>query len=158
MRKQMNRRKFIGTSLGAAAGMGLGRSSGDAFAAGAESMSLGENQNVEKEAPKMLYITNCELKGGYPMPAAQWLDIVATGMATVMEYKKQGKVLLHVGFVGRQAGCIIWDVESNDELQRLLAPLPFWPFMEWEIIPGLSTEKILESIKQAQAAVRSAGR
>jgi muconolactone delta-isomerase len=110
---------------------------------------------VKKGATKMLYVVNCELKGGYPLPAEQWLEIVAKGMETVMEYQKQGKILLHVGLVGRSAGCMVWNVDSNDELQRLLTAMAFWPFMEWEIIPALSTEKTIESVKQSQAAVRA---
>lgn len=71
-----------------------------------------------------------------------------------MNYKKKGKVVLHVGYVGRQAGTIIWDVDSNEELMRILSQLPFWPFLEWEIIPLVSTEQTIASVKQALVSVR----
>ena len=104
----------------------------------------------------MLYLTSCELMGGYPVPPEQWLEIVLAGMNQIVSYREQGKVVLHAGFAGRQAGITIWDVDSNDELQRLLTQLPFWPFMEWEITPLITTERTLESVKQALAAVRKA--
>jgi muconolactone delta-isomerase len=102
----------------------------------------------------MLYITNCELKGGYPLPPKEWLQTVLRGMEEVVNYKEQGKVVLHVGHAGLQAGTIIWDVDSNDELMDMLSRLPFWPLMEWEIIPGIAIEKTLESLKGALAAVQ----
>ena len=101
----------------------------------------------------MLYITNSELKGGYPLPPKEWLEIALRSVEDVADFKKQGKVVLHVGFVGRQAGTILWDVDSNEELMGLLSQLPFWPFLEWEIIPAISTEQTLESLKQALASV-----
>jgi len=101
----------------------------------------------------MLYLTNSELIGGYPLPPKEWLEIVLKGMEDVVNYEKQGKIVLHVGYVGRQAGTIIWDVDSNEELMRILSQLPFWPFLEWEIIPLISTEQTIESIKQALASV-----
>ena len=102
----------------------------------------------------MLYLTNSELKGGYPLSPKEWLEIVLQSMEDVMNYKKEGKVVLHVGYAGRQAGTIVWDVDSNEELMRTLSQLPFWPFLEWEIIPLVSTEQTIESVKQALASVR----
>jgi len=75
-------------------------------------------------------------------------------LEAIMDYKKQGKVVVHGGFVGQQAGYIIWDVDSNEELQRLVSQQPVWPFMEWEIVPLISTEQALESVKQSLASMR----
>jgi muconolactone delta-isomerase len=109
--------------------------------------------NRKKEVITMLYVTNSELKGGYPLPPKEWLEIARRSMEDVVNYKKQGKVVVHVGFVGRQAGTILWDVDSHEELMQLLARLPFWPFLEWEIIPSISTEQTLKSIEQALASI-----
>jgi muconolactone delta-isomerase len=109
--------------------------------------------HLQKEA-KMLYITNCELKSGYPLPPKEWMQLVLKGMEDLMDLKKQGKVVMHIGHAGLQAGTIIWDVDSNEELMDLLSRQTFWPFMEWQIIPGIPTEKTLESLKGALAAVQ----
>ena len=102
----------------------------------------------------MLYLTSCELVGGYPLPPEEWLEMVLASMEDIMNYQKQGKVVMHVGFAGRQAGAIIWDVGSNEELMGVLTRLPFWPFLEWEVIPLISTEQTVESARQALAAIR----
>ena len=103
----------------------------------------------------MLFHTISDIEGGYPLPAEEWLDVVAKSMDLMVEYKKQGKIVFHGAFVGRSAGCMIWDVASHTELQSLLVRLPLWPFMDWETIPLISTEDTVASVKQAQEAVRS---
>jgi len=105
----------------------------------------------------MLYLVNCEVMGSYAIPDEEWLGLVIKGIEEVVRYREEGKVVFHGGVVGRQAGCMIWDVESNEELQRLLSQLPFWPLMEWEITPLISTEQALESLKQARELVRASG-
>ena len=51
--------------------------------------------------------------------------------------------------MGRQAGCFVWDVDSNEELQNLLTGMPLWPFMDWDIVPMISTEAGLASVKKS---------
>lgn len=113
-----------------------------------------ESQPEDKGAMKMLYLVNCDLKGSYPLAAEEWLNIVLKGMETIQDYKKQGKVVIHCGLVGQQAGVMIWNVNSNEELHALLSQLPFWPFMEWTITPLLSTEQTIASVKEALAKIR----
>ncbi len=103
----------------------------------------------------MLYLVKSELKGAYPLPPEEWLELVEKGLEDIMKYKKQGKVVVHGAFAGGQAGCIIWDVDSNEELHRLVSQQPWWPFMETEIIPLISTENTLESVKQFLESVRA---
>ena len=103
----------------------------------------------------MLYLVTCEGKIGYPMPPEEWLELVLRHMDDILKYKQQGKVVVHGAPVGQQAGYMIWDVDSNKELQTLVTRLPAWPFMEWEIVPLISTEDTIESIKQNLASVRA---
>ncbi len=103
----------------------------------------------------MLYSVKCELKSGYPLPPEQWLELVLENMRDVADYKKQGKIVVHGTPVGRQAGYMIWDVDSNQELQTLVTRLPVWPFMEWEIIPLISIQEVIESVEHSLAAVRA---
>lgn len=103
----------------------------------------------------MLYLVKSEAKGAYPLPPEQWLELCEKHVEAIMDYKKQGKVVVHGGFVSRKGGCIIYDVDSNEELGRLDSQLPLWPFMETDIIPLISTEQALASLKQALAAMRA---
>lgn len=102
----------------------------------------------------MLYLTRAELKGGYPFSPKEWIEIVLRSMEDVVNYRKEGKVVLHVAYAGRQGGSIIWDLESHDELMQILSQLPFWPFLEWEIIPLISTEQTMEGLKRHLASVQ----
>ena len=101
----------------------------------------------------MLFLVKTELKGQYPVPPAQWMDVVVKTLDVIAAQKQEGKIVLHGGFVGRHGGVLVYDVASNAELQGLLVQLPLWPFLECEVIPMLSTEDMLRSAKQAQAAV-----
>lgn len=102
----------------------------------------------------MLFLVKSELKeGGCPLPNEEYLKLVVKMLEAIMDLRKEGKVQVHGGFVGRQAGCIIWDVDSNEELQRLVSNLPLWPFMDWEVTPLVSTEQALQSVKSALASL-----
>lgn len=91
----------------------------------------------------MLYLVKREVKGGYPLPPEEYLGLVAKDLEAIMKYKEEGKVLMHGTPIGRAAGYTIYDVDSNDELQRLYARLPLFPFVETEIIPLISESKMM---------------
>lgn len=101
----------------------------------------------------MLYFVQAELIGDYPVPPEQWFDLVVKHLEFILEYKKKGKILIHGAFVGRQSGCFIWNVDSNEELHSLLTQQPLWPFMDWDIIPLISTEHALKSVQQSIASL-----
>jgi len=105
----------------------------------------------------MLYLVNTELSGQYPVLPAEWMELVMKTLEYISTQKQQGKIVLHGAFVGRHGGIIVWDVDSNTELQALLTQMPLWPFVECEIIPMLSTEEVQESAKRAQAAIQAGG-
>ena len=104
----------------------------------------------------MLYLVKREIKGQYPLPPEDFLGLAAKDLEAIMSYKKQGKVVFHGAPVGQKAGYTIYDVDSNEELQSLYSRLPLFPFIETEIIPLISTQDALESIKESLAAVRAA--
>ncbi len=39
------------------------------------------------------------------------------------------------GFAGRRAGAFILEAASHEEVSKLLASLPFWSIIKWEVIP-----------------------
>lgn len=55
------------------------------------------------------------------------------------EYAKklesEGKVEHHYHIVGKHGGVWIFDVESNDELERLIAGSPVYNFAQYEVFP-----------------------
>ncbi|EGW35941.1 methylmuconolactone isomerase [Desulfosporosinus sp. OT] len=75
---------------------------------------------------------------------------MAEGWEKVIGYQKQGKILAQGMFAGRKGGCVIWDVESVEELHTLISQSPIFPFLETETTPLVSIERALESVKSAQ--------
>ena len=72
------------------------------------------------------------------------------GWEKAIDYQKQGKILTQGIFAGRKGGCVIWDVESVEELHTLISQSPIFPFLETEITPLISIENALEPVKLAQ--------
>lgn len=101
----------------------------------------------------MLYLVKAELKGAPPVPPEQWMELLVKEMKTEKGYQKQGQILAQGDFAGGKGGCYIYDVESNEELHKLLSQLPTFTFLDWEVIPLLSREQNLELVKQTQASM-----
>ncbi len=49
--------------------------------------------------------------------------------------ERQGKLESYYHIVGRHGGAWIFDVESNDELDRLIAGMPVYNYAEYHIYP-----------------------
>ena len=103
----------------------------------------------------MLFFVKGELKGAFPLPPEQTLELAVKEWETVMSYRQQGKALAGGALAGRKGGCGIWDVDSAEELHTLVSQLPMFPFIEWEIIPLTTVEYALEHAKQALASLRA---
>ncbi len=106
----------------------------------------------------MLYFVRSELIGGPPLPLEQWLELLLKAMEIEVGYEKQGKIIAQGDYAVGKGGCCIYDVESNEELHRLIAKLPTHAFLDWEVIPLLSREKTIEMIKQARASMQKSGK
>ncbi|EGW37461.1 muconolactone Delta-isomerase family protein [Desulfosporosinus sp. OT] len=98
----------------------------------------------------MLFLVTSELKQLPPFPPQQIKEIMVEGWEKVIDYQKQGKILAQGMFAGRKGGCVIWDVESVEELHTLISQSPVFPFLETKITPLISIESALESVKLAQ--------
>lgn len=101
----------------------------------------------------MLFLLECEMKGVGSQPQEQLLELGMKKVETLMTYKQQGKILAGGAMVGRKGSYAIFDVNSIEELQRLVAQLPMFPFMEVELIPLISWEQTLESVKEMRASL-----
>lgn len=81
-------------------------------------------------------------------------DVLAAVM-TMPDYagplEKQGKVLSRYHIPGAHGGAWIYDVESNEELDMLLARSPVFNFSRYEIFPlaEMTPEKLLRGGKRS---------
>ena len=103
----------------------------------------------------MLFLVKGELKGTYPLPPEQFLEMVAKDLQTAATHEKEGKILAQGAFAAGKGGYYIYDVESNEELHILISQMGLFPFCEWEIVPLVSNETAMESIQQSLASVRA---
>lgn len=64
---------------------------------------------------------------------------MAVAVGTMSDYgadlEAQGKVLSRYHVVGAHGGAWIYDVESNEELERLLARSPVFNFAHYDVYP-----------------------
>ena len=80
-------------------------------------------------------------------------DVVGAVM-TMPDYasplEKQGKVLSRYHIPGAHGGAWIYDVESNEELDMLLARSPVFNFSRYEVFPlaEMTPEKVLAAARK----------
>jgi len=96
----------------------------------------------------MLMLFKGEAKGTAPLPPKEFFELSGKQVETLSSYKQQGKILAGGIMAGRKGSYAIFDVGSIEELQRLVAQLPMFPFIEVELIPLITYEHALETAKK----------
>ncbi len=61
--------------------------------------------------------------------------------------RTQGKLVARYHIVGRHGGAWIYDVASNEELERLLAAAPVYNYARYEVIPLAEMESPAELVQ-----------
>src|SRR5207247_2996509 len=97
----------------------------------------------------MLFYVKGELREQESLPNEKWLGMVASTWQAIKQLENNHKVLAGGAMIGKRAGCVIVDVDSNEELSDLLVRLPVAAYMEWEVIPLIPADKALDAAKWA---------
>ncbi len=97
----------------------------------------------------MLFFIKGELHEQPPIANEKWLGMVASTWEAIKQLENNGKVLAGGAMVGQRAGCVIVDVDSNEELSELMLRLPVAAYMEWEVVPLIPADKALDTAKWA---------
>lgn len=63
------------------------------------------------------------------------------------QVRSQGKLVARYHLVGRHGGAWIYDVGSNEELERLLATQPVYSFARYDVYPLADMETPTDVIK-----------
>ena len=104
----------------------------------------------------MLFLLKSTPKKSNPQPpSAEYLEAVVKEWETVIDYKKEGKVIEVFCYADRAGAFSIWEVETRDELDKTVSRLPFYPFAEFEIIQLITAEEILVKAKNALDSLKS---
>lgn len=83
----------------------------------------------------MLYLAHMVVRLPHDMSAARADEIKASEKAYAEELQRAGKWQHLWRVVGEYANYSVFDVESNDELHRILSGLPLFPYMEICVTP-----------------------
>ncbi|MCS6768302.1 MAG: muconolactone Delta-isomerase family protein [Candidatus Nitrosocaldus sp.] len=83
------------------------------------------------------------------------LKMLAQTFRMYEDYKAAGKLKAAYAFADTPGGISIWDVESNEELQRILFLLPSMSFMEREVRPLTSMESVDSIVRELTEIVKS---
>jgi muconolactone delta-isomerase len=97
----------------------------------------------------MLFFIKAELREPPPLPREQYLGMVASTWELIKQLESNGKVISGGAFVGQRAGCVIVDVDSNEELSDILNRVPLSAYIDWEVVPLIAADRALESAKWA---------
>lgn len=83
----------------------------------------------------MLFLVRMDVHIPTDLPAADADALKLKEKAYSQELQSQGKWPHIYRVVGEYANYSIFDVESNDELHRLLSELPLFPYMKIHVTP-----------------------
>jgi muconolactone D-isomerase len=83
------------------------------------------------------------------------LKMLSQTFAMYKDYKENGKLKEMYAFADNPGGITIWDVESNEELQKTLFLLPTMPFMEREVRPITSLDSAIGVVRELTEIVKS---
>jgi muconolactone delta-isomerase len=97
----------------------------------------------------MLFYVKAELLEQPEMPRERYLGMVAATWEMIKQLEGNGKVIAGGALIGRRAGVVIVDVDSNEELFDILNRLPLSAYLEWEVVPMIAADRALESAKWA---------
>jgi len=85
--------------------------------------------------------------------AALWEKMVGPSLETLakmFDEKKTGGV-----FAGQRMGGFILDVSSHEEVGKVLATLPFWSRLKWNVTPLQSFRSAIERDRKALESLKT---
>jgi muconolactone delta-isomerase len=97
----------------------------------------------------MLFFVKAELNEQPQMPREQYLGMIASTWQAIKQLENNGKVITGGAYIGQRAGCVILDVDSNEELSDILNRIPLSGYLDWEVVPLIPADRALDSAKWA---------
>jgi len=92
----------------------------------------------------MLFYVKTEIEHMPNMDRDTFLAMVKEQWNYVMELKRSGKFLEAYRMSGRKGGIAIANVESHEELNKLLSAMPLFPWFNTEAVPLIPIEDTLK--------------
>ena len=109
----------------------------------------------------MLFLNILRAYMPLPIPLAEWAELAVKHRDYLRRLEKEGKIKFTAAFLGKRARVIIFDVESDGELFECINADPLFNYMEREVIPLISNEKVysiyegIEKVSSGKRATKS---
>ena len=114
------------------------------------------SSHAEGEANRYLVTGTYIDPGALQPPEAAgkiWETSIGPSLEKLVEWEKEGKIRGGI-MVGERRGTFIIDVPSNDNLDQMLQSLPFWPLLQWNIVPLTAFDHRLERDRTVFGAMK----
>jgi len=82
-----------------------------------------------------------------PAPAEEVLKLLPNDLGFCMDLMKKKKLLASYVLAGKPEGFEVFEVESNEEIHRIILEAPFGPFLDFEVWPIVDFDFSLNTLK-----------
>ncbi len=82
-----------------------------------------------------------------PSPASEVLKLLPKDLAFCQDLMKEGKLLQSYVLAGKPEGFEVFDVETNEEMHKIIMEAPFGPFLDFEVWPIVDFDFSLNTLK-----------
>ncbi len=82
-----------------------------------------------------------------PAPAEEVLKLLDDDLNFCKRQMKEGKLLESYVIAGKPEGFEVFDVESSEEMHKIIMNAPFGPFLDFEAWPVIGFEFSLNTLK-----------
>lgn len=92
----------------------------------------------------MRYLVHWKMR---PSPPSKVLRLLPEDLAFCKGLMKQGKLLESYVLAGKPEGFEVFDVETNEEMHKIIMEAPFGPFLDFKVWPIVDFEFSLNTLK-----------
>jgi muconolactone delta-isomerase len=93
----------------------------------------------------MRYLVHWKMR---PSPDREVLSLLDKDLQYCKNLMKEGKLLASYVLDGRPEGYEVFEVESNEEMHKIIMNAPFGPFLEFEVWPIVDFEFSLKTLRE----------
>lgn len=108
----------------------------------------------------MKYLVSMESIETGLLPPQQMAELmeqtIIPSIDAVVKLEEEKKILAGGGLVGKRAGVVIIEADSNEELDQIITNLPFWGLMKVEVTPLHSFSEVASSARENLKQIKEA--
>jgi len=86
-----------------------------------------------------------------------WDQVIRPSLESLAKMADEKKLTGGI-LAGQRAGAFVIDVQSNEEVGAILAGLPFWGLIKWDVTPLQSIRSAVERDRKAVEALKASRR